>query len=125
MSRNDSRSHQGLTITELAVDPADVDETTYPVRIRLSRAVSPQEARALATLAPEARIDLDSVVLPRATLDDVAHDAHVWEQRLEQAESMGRAMSGAATRAADEAHQRLAEQHRDLTRDSSVQNYMH
>ena len=125
MSRNLSRSHPALTITELAVDPADVDEDTYPVRIRLSRAVSPQEARALATLAPEARVDADSVVLPRATLDDVAHDAHVWEQRLEQAESLGQATSGEATRAADEAHQRLAEQHRDLTRDSSVQKYMH
>jgi len=125
MSRNAHKHHPALTITELAVDPADVDEDTYPVRIRLSRPVSAQEARALAALAPEAAIEHDSVVLPQARLDDVAHDSHEWEQRLEQAESMGQGMTGAATRAADEAHQRLTEQHRDLTRDSSVQNYMH
>ena len=125
MSRNPTKNDQSLTITELAVDPSDVDEATYPVRIRLSRPVTPQEARALATLAPEVQVDDDSVVLPQARLDDVAHDAHMWEQRLEQAESMGEAMTGESTRAADEAHQRLTEQHRDLTRDSSVQNYMH
>ena len=125
MPRNATRHHEALSISELAVDPADVDETTYPVRIRLSRPVSPSEARALASLAPEAVIETDAVVLPSARLDDVAREAHVWEQRLEQAESMGEAMSGAANRAADEAHQRLTEQHRDLTRDSSVQNFMH
>ena len=125
MSKHRARNHTALTITELAVDPADVDEETYPVRLRLSRTLTPHEARALGEIVPQARVEPESVVLPEARLDDVAHAAEEWSRLLERAETLGGGMDGAADRVSSEAQDRMAEQHRDLSRDTSVQNNMH
>jgi hypothetical protein len=38
---------------------------------------------------------------------------------------VGDALDGEATRNADDARTRMREDHRNLTRESSVQNYMH
>jgi hypothetical protein len=73
---------------ELAVDPADVDEDRYPVRIRLTRPLTPFEADRLGTAEPGLRIEGDALVLPQARLDDVARDHEEWLQRLERVESL-------------------------------------
>ncbi len=125
MSRSAARQHTPLTITELAVDPADVDETTYPVRVRLSRQLTGHEVQALAQIVPGAGIEGDALVLPDTSLDDVAHSAEEWTRLLERAESLGEGRDGESDRAAADAQARMTEQHRDLTRESSVQNYMH
>lgn len=83
-----------LQIRELAVDPADVDEETYPVRLRLSRALTLHEAEALATASPELRAEGDAVVVPDARIDDIAHDLHDWAAKLESAEQMAAQMEG-------------------------------
>ena len=69
---------------ELAVDPADVDQETYPVRIRLTRPLTAYEAEGLASVEPGIRSEGDAIVLPAARLDDVARDVDTWSARLEQ-----------------------------------------
>jgi hypothetical protein len=84
MSRRRAPQHLAPpTITELAVDPADVDAETYPVRIRLSRSLSEHEAQALAALAPGTAVEPESVMVPDARLDDVAHASEEWTFLLE------------------------------------------
>ena len=53
-----------LGIVELAVDPADVDRRTYPVRIRLTRPLTSWEVEGLATVVPGLRADGDAIVVP-------------------------------------------------------------
>jgi hypothetical protein len=82
------RKHRAdLGIVELAVDPADVDRDTYPVRIRLTRPLTPYEVDSLAASEPDLRCEGDALVLPAARLDDVARDIALWHLRLEQAQS--------------------------------------
>jgi len=93
-----------LRIRELAVDPDDVDRETYPVRLRLSRVLTPNEARALATVAPAARAEGDAVLLPDAKLDDIAHEHTEWTARLEQVETMAAEMDGSDALSAQRDH---------------------
>lgn len=83
-----NRHRPALGIVELAVDPADVDEERYPVRVRLTRPPTPFEADQLAAAEPGVRIEGDALVLPQARLDDVARDHEAWLQRLERVESL-------------------------------------
>lgn len=85
-----------LAIVELAVDPADVDEDTYPVRIRLTRPLTPYEAESLALSAPGLRTEGDSFVVPDARLDDIAREHATWTRRLERAKSRAQELEGAA-----------------------------
>ena len=64
------RHRPALGIVELAVDPADVDQETYPVRIRLTRPLTAYEAEGLASVEPGIRSEGDAIVLPAARLDD-------------------------------------------------------
>jgi hypothetical protein len=88
------RNRARLEIVELAVDPADVDAERYPVRIRLTRPLTPHEAESLAVVDPDLRSDGDSIVVSRARLDDVAHDHATWAGRLERLESLARERDG-------------------------------
>ncbi|UFN44982.1 hypothetical protein [Nocardioides okcheonensis] len=98
-----------IGIVELAVDPADVDRETYPVRMRLTRALSPYEADALAASEPGVRSEGDAVVLPHARLDDVAREVEAWTARLERVQSRADELEGQSWVADD---RRIAEQER-------------
>jgi hypothetical protein len=115
--------HGGLTITELAVDPADVDRTTYPVRLRLSRRLAPHESDALATLLPRASVEEQSIVLDEANLDEVAHDIGRWNLAVERAERIAEERSGADARHATDASTQVLEGHRG--RGTTPESYMH
>ena len=60
------RHRPALGIVELAVDPADVDQETYPVRLRLTRPLTAYEADGLASVDPGIRSEGDAIVLPAA-----------------------------------------------------------
>ena len=83
-----------LGIVELAVDPADVDRRTYPVRIRLSRPLTPWEVDSLATVEPGLRVEGDAIVVPDARIDDVAREHAAWQARLERAQSLADELEG-------------------------------
>lgn len=105
-----TRKHRpALGIVELAVDPTDVDEETYPVRIRLTRPLTPHEADGLASAEPGVRSEGDAIVVPHARLDDVAHQVDEWTARLERVQSRGDELDG-ETLLADQ--RRLDEQSR-------------
>jgi len=92
-----TRKHRPtLGIVELAVDPADVDQETYPVRIRLTRPLTAHEAEELAASEPRLRSEGDAIVLPAARLDDVAHDVDAWNARLERAQTRAAQLDGQA-----------------------------
>ncbi len=91
-----------LSITELAVNPADVDRSTYPVRLRLSRRLKPHEIEALAGLMTGATIEKRSLVLPEASLDDVAREVVHWNYLLGEATRIGDERSGADVQRAQE-----------------------
>lgn len=99
------RSPDPLSIRELAVDPADVDRETYPVTIRLNRPLTSQEVTALAADdGPAVRPDGDSIVVPDAKLDDVAHGHADWLRRLERAEAIAHQQQGEALLGASSEH---------------------
>lgn len=103
-----TRRHKAaLGIVELAVDPADVDRETYPVRIRLTRPLTTYEADGLASVEPGLRSEGNSIVLPAARLDDVARDVDTWTARLEQVQTRADQLEG-ETLMAD---QRRADEH--------------
>lgn len=83
-----------LRIVELAVDPGDVDEERYPVRLRLTRPLTSYEAEGLALAEPGLRLDGDSIVVPDARLDDIARDHGTWSSRLERVESLAAELEG-------------------------------
>ena len=89
-----TRKRTPLDIVELAVDPADVDEERYPVRLRLTRQLTPFEVEGLAQVEPGVRADGDVVVVPRARLDDIAHDRHEWAARLERVTALADEIEG-------------------------------
>ena len=92
-----TRKHKAaLGIVELAVDPADVDRETYPVRIRLTRPLTTYEAEGLASVEPGLRTEGDAIVLPAARLDDVARDVDTWSSRLEQVQTRAGQLEGEA-----------------------------
>lgn len=110
MSRFSRTTHRpAIGIVELAVDPADVDRETYPVRMRLTRALTAYEVDALAASQPGVRSEGDAVVLPRARLDDVAREVDAWTARLEQAQARADELEGESWVADD---RRIAEQQR-------------
>jgi hypothetical protein len=115
--------HPGLSITELAVDPAHVDRTTYPVRLRLSRRLAPHETEALESLLPDATVEQQSIVLDEARLDDVAHDIGTWNRAVERAERIAEERSGADVRHATEASEQVLKDHRG--RGTTPESYMH
>ena len=88
------RHRPALGIVELAVDPADVDQETYPVRIRLTRPLTAYEAEGLASVEPGLRSDGDAIVLPAARLDDVARDVDTWNARLERVQTRADQLEG-------------------------------
>ena len=51
------RQKPGLGIVELAVDPADVDRETYPVRIRLTRPLTAYEVEGATQVADHLRVN--------------------------------------------------------------------
>lgn len=83
-----------LAVRELAVDPADVDRDRYPVRIRLTRALTPHEAQAMSTVDPAVHVEGDALLVPDGKLDDIAHDHAAWIARLERVERMGEELEG-------------------------------
>lgn len=89
-----NKSRPALGIVELAVDPGDVDEDRYPVRIRLTRPLTSYEADHLSAGEAGVRAEGDAIVLEHARLDDVARDHQRWSQRLERAESLGAEQEG-------------------------------
>jgi hypothetical protein len=92
-----TRKHKAaLGIVELAVDPADVDRETYPVRIRLTRPLTTYEAEGLASVEPGLRTEGDAIVLPAARLDDVARDVDMWSARLERVQTRAGQLEGEA-----------------------------
>ena len=92
-----TRKHKAaLGIVELAVDPADVDRETYPVRIRLTRPLTTYEAEGLASVEPGLRTEGDAIVLPAARLDDVARDVDTWSSRLERVQTRAGQLEGEA-----------------------------
>ncbi len=104
------RRHKSqLGIVELAVDPADVHQDTYPVRIRLTRPPTSSERAGLAVREPGLRTEGDDIVGPHARLEDVARESRTWAARLEQVQSRADELEG-ETWIAD--HLRLAEQTR-------------
>jgi hypothetical protein len=115
--------HPGLTITELAVDPADVDRSTYPVRLRLSRRLAPHETEALETLLPHAQVEQQSILVDEASLDDVAHDIGTWNLAVERAERIAEERSGADAVHATDATDHVLAEHRG--RGTSPESYMH
>jgi hypothetical protein len=88
------RNHTDLGIVELAVDPADVDRDTYPVKIRLTRALTTYEVSGLAEMEPAIATEGDAIVIPRARLDDVAREHDLWVSRLERVQSRGEELEG-------------------------------
>lgn len=88
------RSKPKLAIVELAVDPADVDEETYPVRIRLTRPLTPYEAEGLAEMEPGLRTEGDAIVVKHTRLDDVAREHGTWASRLERVQSRAEELEG-------------------------------
>lgn len=88
------RNHTELGIVELAVDPADVDRDTYPVKIRLTRSLTDFELSSLAAMEPGLRTEGDTIVVPDARLDDVARDCGTWARRLEQVHSRADELEG-------------------------------
>lgn len=88
------RGKPALAIVELAVDPADVDEKTYPVRIRLTRPLTPYEAEGLAEMEPRLRTEGDAIVVPDTRLDDVAREHDSWASRLERVQSRASELEG-------------------------------
>lgn len=98
-----------LAIVELAVDPADVDRDLYPVKIRLTRALTSYEVSGLAAMEPGLRTEGDCIVIPAARLDDVAREHATWAGRLERVQSRADELEG-ETWVADS--RRLAEQTR-------------
>lgn len=88
------RNKPALAIVELAVDPADVDEDTYPVRIRLTRPLTPYEAEGLAEMEPGLRTEGDAIVVPSTRLDDVAREHDAWAGRLERVQSRADELKG-------------------------------
>ena len=78
----------------LANGPADVDQETYPVRIRLTRTLTTYEAEGLASVEPGLRSEGDAIVLPAARLDDVARDVDTWSARLEQVQTRADQLEG-------------------------------
>jgi hypothetical protein len=88
------RHRPALGIVELAVDPADVDQETYPVRIRLTRPLTAYEAEGLASVEPGIRSEGDAIVLPAARLDDVARDVDTWSARLERVQTRAEQLEG-------------------------------
>jgi len=103
------RSKPRLGIVELAVDPADVDRDRYPVRIRLTRPLTPFEMDGLAVAEPGMHVEGDALVVPDARLDDIAHDRREWAGRLERVESLAGEREGESM-VAD--HRRVEEQTR-------------
>ena len=106
-SRRTRRTRLG--IVELAVDPADVHQDTYPVRIRLTRALTPYELESLALAEPGLRYEGDAIVVPAARLEDVAREHEEWAGRLERVQSRADEIEG-ATQVAD--HRRMDAQAR-------------
>lgn len=106
MAATRRRRKPRLGIVELAVDPADVDRERYPVRIRLTRALTSWEADGIAVAEPGLRVDGDSIVVPDARLDDIARAHDEWANRLERIESLAGELEGesliAAQRRVDE-----------------------
>jgi hypothetical protein len=88
------RHRPALRIVELAVDPADVDRETYPVRVRLTRPLTTYEAEGLASSEPGVRTEGDAIVLPAARLDDVARDVDAWSARLERIQTRAGELEG-------------------------------
>ena len=88
------RHRPDLGIVELAVDPADVDRETYPVRIRLTRPLTAYEADGLESVSPGLRSEGDAIVLPAARLDDVARDVDTWAARLERVQTRADQLEG-------------------------------
>ena len=88
------RHRPDLGIVELAVDPADVDRETYPVRIRLTRPLTAYEADGLESVEPGLRSEGDAIVLPAARLDDVARDVDTWAARLERLQTRADQLEG-------------------------------
>jgi hypothetical protein len=88
------RHRPALGIVELAVDPADVDRETYPVRIRLTRPLTAHEAEGLASAEPGLRSEGDAIVVPAARLDDVARDVDAWNARLERVQTRADQLDG-------------------------------
>ncbi|NPC44449.1 hypothetical protein [Nocardioides sp. zg-1230] len=88
------RHRPDLGIVELAVDPADVDRETYPVRIRLTRPLTAYEADGLESVEPGLRSEGDAIVLPAARLDDVARDVDTWAARLERVQTRADQLEG-------------------------------
>ncbi|MEI2713295.1 MAG: hypothetical protein V9G04_08340 [Nocardioides sp.] len=112
-----------LAIKELAVDPADVDQDTYPVWIRLTRPLTVHERLALERIAPEERIEADAVVLHGVRLDDVAHDIVEWTRRIDHAGREGVRLETEAKVTSAEAQDRIREEH--LNRSSDPGQFMH
>ena len=94
MARRTRRAE--LAIVELAVDPSDVDRTTYPVRMRLTRPLTPWEAEGLAMIEPGLRCEGDAIVVPDAKLDDVAREHETWTARLERVQTRAGELEGAS-----------------------------
>ncbi len=88
------KDHRDLRIVELAVDPADVDRDTYPVKIRLTRRLTAFEVSGLADLEPGLRTEDDAIVVPGARLDDVARECDTWARRLERVQSRADELEG-------------------------------
>lgn len=88
------RQHTDLGIVELAVDPADVDRDTYPVKIRLTRALTAYEVSGLAAMEPGLKTEGDAIVVPSARLDDVARECDTWASRLERVQSRADELEG-------------------------------
>ncbi len=104
MSRRKSKQTAPLLVRELAVDPGDVDNETYPVTLRLSRRMSANEVTALAGIDGGWVAEGDSIVIHDARLDDVAHAHSEWAARLETVQRLADELSGEAL---------LADQRRD------------
>lgn len=112
------RKKPRLGIVELAVDPADVDRERYPVRIRLTRPLTAFETDGLAVAEPGLQADGDSLVVPDARLDDIAHQQATWASLLERVESLGGELEGESMVAE---HRRVEEQDRHRSHLSSQQ----
>ena len=88
------RHRTALGIVELAVDPADVDRDTYPVTIRLTRALTAYEVSGLAAIEPGVSAEGASIVVPGARLDDVTRECGTWAGRLERVQSRADELEG-------------------------------
>ena len=88
------KDHTDLRIVELAVDPADVDRDTYPVKIRLTRPLTAYEVTGLAAMEPGLSTEGDAIVIPAARLDDVARESDTWARRLERVQSRADELEG-------------------------------